>query len=447
MSWEAVREVRLRRVSRHLLMAVASYFPLWAFLCIVLELPNAGFWPLQIFVVLAASMAVFFSQRFSPSALSKLAAFFAALLFVAVLVLVERSQFSFHYLLAVVALVAAITIPMERLGFYVPWVLFSVAATISLWLVAYAMDFSSQDVLVTVHIPATVLAVVVVEIASLFIHLSRQSEEQLFQKALDDSALCASEMAKLRANSDAERFQAITHLAQTIAHDVRSPFSILSLCLQRLKSLKDQKAQEEFIEKVSKDINRSVEKVEALLADLVEFQNKGAFLLEPVSHVHFLRDLLKEFFVAKRGVSVNLSYQLNAERFLVADAARLRKVYQNILTNALQAMKGNGHVWFKTKDATQGTLSFVEIRIGNNGPAIPHHLLPKIFDMLYSASERPGAGLGLSIAKRLVEAMGGTVSVVTNVEHCVEFCLLLPAAVGSREPSSFQIPTHSADFL
>ncbi|HVO31399.1 MAG TPA: ATP-binding protein, partial [bacterium] len=116
---------------------------------------------------------------------------------------------------------------------------------------------------------------------------------------------------------------------------------------------------------------------------------------------------------------------------------QLNQVFMNILANAVQAIEGRtfeagerGRITISTR--REGAL--VTVKIADNGPGIPPHVLPKIFDPFFTTKDKErGTGLGLSITHGIVvEKHGGRIDVHTEMGKGTEFVITLPVQVESR---------------
>jgi two-component system phosphate regulon sensor histidine kinase PhoR len=118
-----------------------------------------------------------------------------------------------------------------------------------------------------------------------------------------------------------------------------------------------------------------------------------------------------------------------------ADPDRLHQVLTNLLANAIKFTPPGGEV---TATAGDGAGGLVRLAVEDTGPGIPAAERERIFDKFYQVgrveSERPpGTGLGLTIARHLVELHGGRIWVEDARHAGAAFVLLLPAASGTRE--------------
>lgn len=118
---------------------------------------------------------------------------------------------------------------------------------------------------------------------------------------------------------------------------------------------------------------------------------------------------------------------------VVGDAAALRSAVQNLVANAVKYGGSDRWVGVKAEHVQNGRSAQVHITVSDHGPGIPAKELPHIFDPFYRGNEAMaqqihGNGLGLSLVKRIVNAHGGQVSVVTRAGVGSAFTITLPAA-------------------
>lgn len=130
------------------------------------------------------------------------------------------------------------------------------------------------------------------------------------------------------------------------------------------------------------------------------------------------------------------------------DPSQLGKVFDNLLTNALKFSPPEGTVDVTLDDTPDGV---VKVLVRDRGPGIPEADLEKVFERFYQlqqSEERPGAGLGLTLARQLAELHGGTLDATNSREGpgaC--FVLALPRVVLAASPFTVEAPrgTESVD--
>jgi two-component system, OmpR family, sensor histidine kinase BaeS len=149
---------------------------------------------------------------------------------------------------------------------------------------------------------------------------------------------------------------------------------------------------------------------------------------EAVDLEAFIREIVSGFETqaAEKHVDVSLSLA-NAEPVSV-DPQRLHEVLANVLSNALRYTPRGGVVTVHLTESGPGADRGVTISVQDSGSGIAAQELDQIFDRFYKSSDSGGMGLGLSIAKYLVEAHGGTIHAESEVGRGTRIVFALPRA-------------------
>lgn len=214
-----------------------------------------------------------------------------------------------------------------------------------------------------------------------------------------------------------------------IAHELRTP---LSLILGYTESLSDGKlpadqATFELMHDEARHLSRLVDDLRLLsLAEagelpLVRQMVEPRALLERAALVHAAQ-------AQHRGVTVVVPDGPAAPEVLV-DAGRMAQVLDNLMSNALRHTESGGRITLSA-DVAEGA---VRLHVTDTGSGIAPADLPHVFDRFYRADksrQRTGAesGLGLAIAKSIVEAHGGTITVSSALGQGTTFTIVLPRA-------------------
>jgi signal transduction histidine kinase len=211
--------------------------------------------------------------------------------------------------------------------------------------------------------------------------------------------------------AELEQQQELRHRAMAdIAHELRTPLSVLQITLE---SLEDGLAHptHDVIAGLQSDVahlHRLVEDLRMLsLVDAGEL----AMEAEPVEMGCLVRDVVRRVSGAAHAKSIDMATHLpDTPLRVVGDSQRLTQVLLNLLTNALEHTPTGGRV---TTDAHQVERE-VQVSVRDTGEGIPGEDLPHIFERFYRADEARSpetgsSGLGLSIARSLVEAHGGRI--------------------------------------
>ncbi len=269
---------------------------------------------------------------------------------------------------------------------------------------------------------------------------SREIQEvhQILNATLERLSRMQSEMVQ------SERLAAIGKTTQMIAHDIRKPFTALKMGLMVLDSETELEQIREQAKSLSMEVSAAIQSVETMLAEIMDLG--GASLsLKPQSEspITSIEAALAEAFRFKTGLEISLSYDFKHTRTLWVDVPKTGRIFSNLVENAIQATGSTGRIWFQTSDLEISGKHWVEIKIGNTGPAIPAEQLKQIFEPFFTRGKKRGIGLGLAIAARMVTLHGGKIQCHSREGFGTEFIVKLPASdlLDTREPS---LPGHSS---
>jgi two-component system NtrC family sensor kinase len=132
----------------------------------------------------------------------------------------------------------------------------------------------------------------------------------------------------------------------------------------------------------------------------------------------------------RKDVEVKLYLSQKLPSILI-DFSQFHQIIVNILINAEQAIK---HKKGLIEISTETNENSVILTISDNGEGIPEELKEKIFRPLFSTKqENIGTGIGLSVAKNLIEANGGTISFNSSLEKGTIFTLIFPIHRGVND--------------
>ena len=226
---------------------------------------------------------------------------------------------------------------------------------------------------------------------------------------------------------DQERLAYVGALAGGLAHEIKNPLSTMTITLGLLREdLEARRGDPEKALRRVKVLEREVARLEEILADFLQFagrhplERRGTDLNALVSEV---LDFITPSALKKRiEVRSHLSPEVPP---LMLDRDRVKQALLNLVLNALEAMAGRGELLVQT--TVRG--GAVRLDVTDTGPGIPPEILPRIFEAYFS-SKKTGTGLGLPIARRIVEEHGGILEVFTEVGKGTRFTIWLPADGG-----------------
>jgi signal transduction histidine kinase/ActR/RegA family two-component response regulator len=229
----------------------------------------------------------------------------------------------------------------------------------------------------------------------------------------------------------------------TLAHELRNPLAPIRTGVQLIRRAGHSPA---LLEKACPMMERQLEQMVRLIDDLLDVSRisrdklelrKGWVELATVvqSAVETSRPLIE-------AASHTLTVSLPQEPILLdADAVRLAQAFSNLLNNAAKYTDRGGHISLTAESTGNGTPGEAVVRVRDTGVGIPADKLPHIFEMFVQAdrSERAqgGLGIGLTLARRLIQLHGGTLSASSAGPGAgSEFTVRLPVVLVPASPSS-----------
>jgi two-component system, OmpR family, phosphate regulon sensor histidine kinase PhoR len=221
-----------------------------------------------------------------------------------------------------------------------------------------------------------------------------------------------------------------------VAHDLRTPLNAIALATRVLDlTYQDQIARAET-EQMLKTLGRNVQHLQKLVEKIIEentnLQTESGVKLErrEFDLWPLVEDLIHDLHPVAGTGSTRLANDVPHHLIVYADASLLRRVFQNLIANAI-ASTPRGEVRIGARELDdQGE---VECWVADNGAGFPEDHLTRVFDELETDSERTnGLGLGLAIVKTFIEAHGGKVTVESKLGFGSTFRFTLPNRGRSR---------------
>jgi signal transduction histidine kinase len=235
--------------------------------------------------------------------------------------------------------------------------------------------------------------------------LDADEELVMLGHTLDDMADRLVRSQRRTAEVEAARRDLIT----IISHDLRTPLGSLRAMVEAI----DDGVVEDLpsLRRYAEQMRGSVAQLSSMIDDLFELVQIDAGVIAVETERARLEDVVGSAIATVRHHAVEKRLALTARLGDAEDAAcspRLTRVVQNLLMNAIRHTPADGSVRLDARRAGDR----LEVVIADTGDGIPADDLPRIFEPFYRADPArsgPGAGLGLALAKRIVEAMGGMI--------------------------------------
>jgi two-component system, NtrC family, sensor histidine kinase HydH len=247
----------------------------------------------------------------------------------------------------------------------------------------------------------------VIENAILYRHL-----EEVHQELKETQALLAHR----------EKMVALGEMCSTIAHEVKNPLVSIGGFARRLHRSIPEKTQEQ---RYTHTIITEVARVEKILNDIMHYTNGESTTARECD----IRDIIENSLLmvsegSGNGVRLIKEY---AEGLLMVkgDYQQLKQTFFNLITNAHQAVKGQGMINIRAYPISENGSSCVRVEVEDNGPGIDPKHLHHIFNPFYTTKDS-SLGLGLATVHQVVTSHRGHIEVDNQPGKGVKFIITLP---------------------
>lgn len=226
-----------------------------------------------------------------------------------------------------------------------------------------------------------------------------------------------------------DKMAALGKMAAGVAHEINNPLGIISAKagwihdLLEEEEFKESENYQEYIDALLK-IEEHVERAGKVTHNMLGF----ARAMEPSMEKIDINDVLNHTieFLAHHAQINNIDIQTeydNSIPEISSDRSQLQQVFLNIINNAIDAIDKQGIINIKTYEKSNQII----VKIIDTGKGIPEHLVNRIFNPFFTTkAEGKGTGLGLSITYKIIEKLGGNISVESKQNKGTTFTIILP---------------------
>lgn len=223
--------------------------------------------------------------------------------------------------------------------------------------------------------------------------------------------------------AEAEKLSALGRIAANVADEIRNPLTAVGGFARRLLKIADSEKERQYAEYISSEVGR----IENLLGDVLAFSRKRSPLLGDHDIRMILDEALKAFEERCLHQSITVLRDYGSVAVVRVDKSHVGDAAERLIANALDAMPAGGTLTVITDQEIVNGVPYIRIRIRDTGEGIPVEKTEKIFEPFFTTRiSRKGTGLGLTIAKNIVEEEGGIIKIASSEMAGTTVTLLFP---------------------
>lgn len=208
-----------------------------------------------------------------------------------------------------------------------------------------------------------------------------------------------------------------------LVHEIRNPLNSISVNLQILEedlSAEEPRSSGELQKRVRR-IRGEVERLNRILTDFRRYANLPPLTLEICDLAVLIEGVLDFNEPEAQRQKVQVNREIDALPPVQLDQSQFKQALLNLIINGVQAMEDGGTLTVRAISSDEG----VQIDVEDTGRGVEPEQLDKVFDLFFSTKEG-GTGIGLTIAKQVIEGHGGSINVESSPGQGAKFSIMLP---------------------
>ncbi len=223
----------------------------------------------------------------------------------------------------------------------------------------------------------------------------------------------------------AQKISAWKEIAQRVAHEIKNPLTPIQLSAERIiKNLKVNKTRSsEIIEEGANTIVQEARTIKSLVDEFSNFARMPSIRLQSADLHLIIEQTISLFTGIFSDIEFKTQFSPEIPAPLLIDPDQMRRVFINLIDNAIDAMNKKGEIQISTSfDKVQQRVNIV---IADFGPGIPQKERDMLFHPHYSTKKK-GTGLGLAIVNQVISEHNGSIEVEANKPHGAKFIIQIP---------------------
>jgi PAS domain S-box-containing protein len=208
----------------------------------------------------------------------------------------------------------------------------------------------------------------------------------------------------------AEKLAATGRMAATIAHEINNPLeSVMNLVFLARKSVPSDSKVCAYLETAEKEIER----VSHIARQTLGYYRDAGPPVEVLLH-ELIEDVLTVYQSKLRARGISVECQFEDRRKIAVSKGEFLQVFSNIIANSIDAMPRGGLLRIQIAEATKCDEVVLDVVVQDQGTGIEQELLARVFEPFFTTKGSTGTGIGLWVAKQLVEKRGGQIILTSS---------------------------------
>jgi signal transduction histidine kinase len=224
---------------------------------------------------------------------------------------------------------------------------------------------------------------------------------------------------------ESHKLRALGTLVAGVAHEINNPLNNIMLTAAVMKEEYEDLTDDEKLEMID-DLLGQTERSRKTVRNLLDFARESEARLEPLDLRTIVGETLRLVNNELKVKKIHIETSFPGDLLPVhGDRQLLSEVFMNLIINAIDVLPEQGNLRVSVDDELEE--GFVAVKVVDDGPGIPEHILPRIFDPFFTTKPKgKGTGLGLSVAQGVIRKFGGYLRAANAEGGGSIFTVLLP---------------------
>ncbi|MEA1897958.1 MAG: ATP-binding protein [Bacteroidota bacterium] len=243
-----------------------------------------------------------------------------------------------------------------------------------------------------------------------------------YNRMIDELARNVEALAK------SERESAWREMARQIAHEIKNPLTPMKLSIQQLQKSWEDNVPDWGVQlrKISKTLIEQIDNLSSIASAFSNFAEMPQARNSAVDMIALINNLVI-LFSNNDNLKFNVDLRNHTNVYVFADDKQLGRVFTNLIKNAIQSVPPERNPEINLELIIKEKRVFISLE--DNGEGVPEDMGEKLFEPNFT-TKSSGMGLGLAIARKIINDTGGTISYQTNIGKGTRFTIDLPEYEG-----------------